>query len=28
MNGIEFVHPENLGIDVKNLICVDCHARK
>jgi len=28
MNGIEFVHPENLGTDVKDLICVECHARK
>jgi hypothetical protein len=27
MNGIEFVHPENLGTDVKDLICVECHAR-
>jgi hypothetical protein len=28
MNGIEFVHPENLGTDVKDLICVECHARE
>ena len=28
MNGIDFVHPEDLGMDVKDLICVDCHARK
>lgn len=27
MNGIEFVHPENLETDVKDLICVECHAR-
>lgn len=28
MNGIDFVHPEDLGTDVKDLICVECHARK
>jgi nitrate/TMAO reductase-like tetraheme cytochrome c subunit len=28
MSGIDFVHPEDLGTDVKNLICVECHARK
>jgi hypothetical protein len=27
MSGIEFVHPEDLGTDVKDLICVECHAR-
>ena len=27
MTGIEFVHPENLGTDIKDLICVECHAR-
>jgi hypothetical protein len=28
MSGIDFVHPEDLGTDVKDLICVECHARK
>jgi hypothetical protein len=28
MSGIDFVHPEDLSIDVKKLICVECHARK
>jgi len=28
MNGVEFIHPEDLGTDVKDLICVECHARK
>jgi len=28
MNGVEFVHPEELGTDVNDLICVECHARK
>ncbi|MEJ2104110.1 MAG: cytochrome c3 family protein, partial [Ignavibacteriaceae bacterium] len=28
MSGVEFVHPEDLGTDVKDLICVECHARK
>lgn len=28
MSGVDFVHPEDLGMDVKDLICVDCHARK
>jgi hypothetical protein len=27
MNGVDFVHPEDLGTDVKDLICVECHAR-
>ena len=27
LSGIDFVHPENLGTDVKDLICVECHAR-
>ncbi len=27
MKGIDFVHPEDLGMDVKELMCVDCHAR-
>lgn len=28
MKGIDFVHPEDIGTDIKDLICVDCHARK
>ncbi|HLG32438.1 MAG TPA: NapC/NirT family cytochrome c [Ignavibacteriaceae bacterium] len=28
MNGIDFVHPEYLGTDLKDLNCVECHARK
>lgn len=28
MSGVDFVHPEDLEEDVKNLICVECHARK
>jgi len=28
MGGIDFVHPEDLGTDVKDLICVECHARE
>ena len=28
MSGVDFVHPEDVGIDVKKMICVDCHARK
>jgi nitrate/TMAO reductase-like tetraheme cytochrome c subunit len=28
MNGIDFVHPEDLEEDVRDLICVECHARK
>jgi hypothetical protein len=28
LSGIEFIHPEDVGIDVKKMICVDCHARK
>jgi hypothetical protein len=28
MSGVDFVHPEDLGTDVKDLICVECHARK
>jgi hypothetical protein len=28
MTGIDFVHPEDLGTDVKDLICVECHARR
>ncbi|MEJ2494741.1 MAG: NapC/NirT family cytochrome c [Ignavibacteriaceae bacterium] len=28
LSGIDFVHPEDLGMDVQDLICVDCHARK
>lgn len=28
LTGVDFVHPEDLGMDVKELICVDCHARK
>jgi hypothetical protein len=28
LSGIDFIHPENLGMDVKDLICVECHARK
>jgi hypothetical protein len=27
MNGIDFVHPEDLEEDVRDLICVECHAR-
>ncbi len=28
MSGIDFVHPEKLEENVKDLICVECHARK
>jgi hypothetical protein len=28
LSGIDFIHPEELDIDVEELICVDCHARK
>jgi hypothetical protein len=28
LSGIDFVHPEDLGIDVRDLNCVECHARK
>ncbi len=28
LSGIDFIHPEDLDIDVEELICVDCHARK
>jgi NapC/NirT cytochrome c family, N-terminal region len=28
MKGIDFVHPIDLGMDVKELMCVNCHARK
>jgi hypothetical protein len=28
MSGIDFVHPEDVGMDVKDLMCVDCHSRK
>jgi NapC/NirT cytochrome c family, N-terminal region len=27
LSGIDFVHPEDLDMDIKELICVDCHAR-
>jgi nitrate/TMAO reductase-like tetraheme cytochrome c subunit len=28
LSGIDFIHPEDLGMDVEELICVECHARK
>jgi NapC/NirT cytochrome c family, N-terminal region len=28
LSGIDFIHPEDLDMDVAELICVDCHARK
>jgi nitrate/TMAO reductase-like tetraheme cytochrome c subunit len=28
LSGIDFIHPEDLGMDVEDLICVECHARK
>lgn len=28
LSGIDFFHPEDLDMDVEELICVDCHARK
>ena len=28
LSGIDFIHPEDLDMDVEELICVDCHARK
>lgn len=28
LSGIDFVHPEDLDMDVEELICVDCHARE
>jgi hypothetical protein len=28
LSGVEFIHPEDLDMDVEDLICVDCHARE
>jgi hypothetical protein len=28
LKGVQFIHPEELDMEVKDLICVDCHARK
>lgn len=28
LSGVDFIHPEDLGMDVQDLICVECHARK
>ncbi|MGD8307535.1 MAG: cytochrome C, partial [Ignavibacteria bacterium] len=28
LNGIEFIHPEELDEDLNEVICVDCHARE